>query len=143
MIRVATKEDLSSLESIENSIFSKFDYPLNKRNFSYHIEKKHIFVTVNKNEVYGYILFFEYKKSIRIYSIAVAIEYLGLGYGTELIRYLMKIAENKSKKLTLEVKVDNIKAINLYKKLGFVTIKLLISYYLDGKDGFKMVLMKK
>ncbi len=143
MIRVATKEDLSSLESIENSVFSKFDYPLNKRNFSYHIEKKHIFVTVNKNEVYGYILFFEYKKSIRIYSIAVAIEYLGLGYGTELIRYLMKIAENKSKKLTLEVKVDNIKAINLYKKLGFVTIKLLISYYLDGKDGFKMVLTKK
>ncbi|MEW6551130.1 MAG: GNAT family N-acetyltransferase [Campylobacterota bacterium] len=143
MIRVATKEDLSSLESIENSVFSKFDYPLNKRNFSYHIEKKHIFVTINKNEVYGYILFFEYKKSIRIYSIAVAIEYLGLGYGTELIRYLMKIAENKSKKLTLEVKVDNIKAINLYKKLGFVTIKLLISYYLDGKDGFKMVLTKK
>ncbi len=55
----------------------------------------------------------------------------------------MKIAENNSKKLTLEVKVDNIKAINLYKKLGFVTIKLLISYYLDGKDGFKMVLTKK
>lgn len=143
MIRVATKEDISSLELIENSVFSKFDYPLNKRNFSYHIEKKHIFVTVNKNKVYGYILFFEYKKSIRIYSIAVANEYLGLGYGTELIRYVMEIAVNKSKKITLEVKVDNIKAITLYQKLGFVTIKLLKAYYLDGKDGFKMELNTK
>ena len=55
----------------------------------------------------------------------------------------MEIAVNKSKKITLEVKVDNIKAITLYQKLGFVTIKLLKAYYLDGKDGFKMELNTK
>lgn len=143
MIRVATKEDLSSLESIENSVFSKFDYPLNRRNFSYHIKKEHIFVILENDNICGYILFFEYKNSIRIYSIAVSMEFSGLGYGTKLIKYVIEIATNKSKNIMLEVKVDNIKAINLYKKLGFLDIKRLQAYYSDGKDGFKMILNKK
>ncbi len=143
MIRVAIKEDISSLESIEKNVFMEFDFPLNKRNFLYHIEKKHIFVIEKKYEIYGYILFFEYKKSIRIYSIAVSTVYSGLGYGTKLIEHLIEIAYNKSKNITLEVKIDNIKAFNLYKKLGFVGIKRLPSYYLDGKDGLKMVLSRK
>lgn len=140
MIKCATKEDISSLELIENSVFTKFDYPLNRRNFLYHIKKRQIFIIVEQNKICGYMLFFEYKKSIRLYSIAISLDYISLGYGTKLMKYLINFANSKSKYLTLEVKVDNVKAINIYRKFGFRDIKYLKSYYRDGKNGIKMKL---
>ncbi|MEM4138682.1 MAG: GNAT family N-acetyltransferase, partial [Sulfolobaceae archaeon] len=38
----------------------------------------------------------------------------------------------------LEVRVSNVPAISLYKKLGFREVKVLRYYYADGEDAYLM-----
>lgn len=53
-------------------------------------------------------------------GISILNEYQGLGLGNKIMEELIKKAiEMNKKKIDLEVRVDNYKAINLYKKLGF------------------------
>lgn len=140
MIRLATKKDIPNLLEIEYSIFSEFDFRLSKENFIYHQNKNHIYLVCEEDVICGYILFLEYKNTVRIYSIAIKNEYSKKGYGTMLVEFLINIAKQKSKNISLEVKYDNEKAIKLYNKLGFISKKTLFEYYLDGKNGIKMEL---
>ncbi|MCK9161723.1 MAG: GNAT family N-acetyltransferase [Arcobacter butzleri] len=138
MIRVANIDDLKNLLELESRVFSKYDYPINKKSFIYHIKKEHIIVVGDKNHIYGYILFFDYKKSIRVYSLAIDIPFTNQGYGTKLMEYLIKFAKKSKKAITLEVKIDNYNAIFFYEKFNFKKSIILNNYYLDGKDGIKM-----
>ena len=59
------------------------------------------------------------------------------GFGSKMMEYLLsecKICEN----ITLEVRKDNISAINLYKKYGFVEVAIRKNYY-NGVDGILMI----
>jgi len=44
----------------------------------------------------------------------------------------------KAKQCFLEVRVTNMPAINLYRKLGFQITKTIKSYYMDGEDAYVM-----
>lgn len=57
---------------------------------------------------------------------------------SELLDYLFNLVKNKCYNISLEVRVDNIAAINLYKKNGFECVKVIKNYY-KNKDGFLMV----
>ncbi|MDD3591675.1 MAG: GNAT family N-acetyltransferase [Sulfurovum sp.] len=138
-IDFAACSDLERLLEIEEQAFDANSYPLSKRNFLYHIGKKHILIVRIDSRVVGYLLFFTYKKSWRIYSIAVAEEFRRKGLGRSLISYLREYAAGKAGYLLLEVKADNIRALHLYALLGFSPLKILKNYYPDG-DGVKMVL---
>ncbi|RLF17370.1 MAG: ribosomal-protein-alanine N-acetyltransferase [Thermoprotei archaeon] len=43
----------------------------------------------------------------------------------------------------LEVRVSNIPAISLYEKLGYVKVRRIIGYYLDGEDAWLMACKAK
>ena len=138
-IDFAVCSDLEKLIKIEEQAFDAASYPLSRRNFLYHIRKKHILVVKIDSKVVGYLLFFTYKKSWRIYSIAVAEEFRRKGLGRSLINHLREYAAGKAGYLLLEVKADNIQALHLYALLGFSPLKILKNYYPDG-DGVKMLL---
>ncbi len=131
--------DLERLLEIENETFDKNSFPLSRRNFIYHIKKKHVLVVKIDSEIAGYLLFFTYQKNWRIYSIAISNEYRQKGLGTSLIVYLKDYAVHKAQNLLLEVKTTNTQALQFYHSLGFKEIKILKDYYPDG-DGFKMIL---
>lgn len=70
------------------------------------------------------------------FGIAVLKEYWGLGIGTSLINYLFKWARFNGtiKKFDLQVREDNIRAINLYMKLGFkIEGKISMAINVDGR----------
>lgn len=56
-----------------------------------------------------------------MFGMSVLKEYWGIGVGTCLVDYLLEWAEENGiiKKIELQVKIDNIRAIELYKKMGF------------------------
>lgn len=56
------------------------------------------------------------------FGISVIKEYWGQGVGEELIAHLLTWSRgsNKIRKIDLEVRTDNVRAIKLYKKMGFV-----------------------
>jgi ribosomal-protein-alanine N-acetyltransferase len=60
------------------------------------------------------------------------------GVGESLIEGTREKARNKALKLTLEVRVDNLKVIKLYEKTGFFRVGLRKNYYEGKVDGLLM-----
>lgn len=102
-------------------------------------------VTLNPfNKIIGYyindllVAFLDYSvmyEKIEINYIFVVNEYRRKNIAHNLIKYV--IDNYKFDNITLEVNINNINAINLYKKLGFKVISIRKNYY-DGTDGYLM-----
>lgn len=89
----------------------------------------------------GSITLFKFKKSYRIYSIAVLKEYRKLSIGKRLLDFVISMAkENLLEKITLEVDLQNIKLINYYETFGFITKKVIKNYYGENEPALKMEL---
>ncbi|WP_323669809.1 GNAT family N-acetyltransferase [Aliarcobacter butzleri] len=78
----------------------------------------------------------ERKNYFRLYSLAIDINFQGLGIASKLLEYSFEKLRNKN--FSLEVKTKNIKAIKLYEKYGFKIKKVLKDYYEDS-DGYLMI----
>lgn len=88
------------------------------------------FVAVKNSEVLGYIGVFDSIDDYNIIGIAVKKNYQKQKIGTLLLNKVIDCAkENKVKTLSLEVDQTNIKAINFYKKHGFVVTNIRKKYY--------------
>lgn len=75
-----------------------------------------------------------------ITNVAVHPEFRGMGIGNTIVEELIKEAKLKNiVAMTLEVRINNISAINLYKKYGFVEVAIRKNYYVDtGEDAIIM-----
>ena len=72
-------------------------------------------------------------------TIAVLPEFQGRGIGEKILSESIKRAKNHGAKyMTLEVRVDNLPALQLYKKFGFQIIGRIKKYYMGGEDAFTM-----
>lgn len=74
---------------------------------------------------------------LHIYSLSVDLQYRRQGFATKLLKQLIKNAKSLSAdKATLEVRVNNVAAIELYKNLGFKQEAIREKYYQDnGEDA--------
>ncbi len=80
-----------------------------------------------------------YERS-ELININVLEEFQNKGIASLLMEYMFRDLKNKNTlDITLEVRIDNIKAINLYKKYDFKEVSIRKGYY-QGIDG---ILMKK
>lgn len=67
-------------------------------------------------------------------------EYQGMGFGAMMLDFVLKLCEMSGiDLLTLEVRVSNQKAINLYLKNGFRISHIRKAYYKDGEDANVML----
>lgn len=93
---------------------------------------------VQDGEVIGTLKYSLIYDRIEIDSIEVKKEYRGRGIGTKLMSYLVSLAiEKRVVNITLEVRVSNEIARDLYKKFGFREVALRKFYYGD-EDGILM-----
>ena len=93
---------------------------------------------VMNNEVIGYLEYSLIYDRIEIDNFSVLEEYRNQGIGTKLMSYLVSLAISlRVVNVTLEVRVSNNIAINLYKKFGFREVALRKNYYGD-EDGILM-----
>ena len=101
-------------------------------------------------EVIGYIMCrietgftnlggFSLSKKAHVVSIAVLPDYQRLGIGSALMQEAMqRMPEYKAKECYLEVRVSNIPAVEMYKKLGFRIHRTAQQYYADGENAYIM-----
>lgn len=76
-----------------------------------------------------------------ILNIAVKEEYRRKGYARALMISLIDVAKGLGvKKMTLEVRADNLPAVNLYESLGFTQDGIRKKYYLNKFDAVLMEL---
>ena len=126
--------DSYPLFSVDN-----FTYKLTEKEFSTNPYLK-ILTYVEKDKVRGFLLYSLIYDRIEIEQFEVTTKERRKGIGNKLLNYLIeKYQDNNIKNITLEVKEDNIAAINLYKKYGFKKVSTREKYY----DGINGILMEK
>lgn len=87
------------------------------------------------NSIIGYVGAWIILDEAHITTIAVDQQFQGYGFGSHLIEHLISEALNVGcKQMTLEVRVSNEKAIQLYKKHGFKEAGIRKKYYSDNQE---------
>ena len=124
--------DSYPLFSVDN-----FTYKLTEKEFSTNPYLK-IITYVEKDKIIGFLLYSLIYDRIEIEQFEVITKERRKGIGDKLLKYLIeKYQDTDIKNMTLEVKEDNIIAINLYKKYGFKKVSTREKYY-DGINGLLM-----
>ena len=124
--------DSYPLFSVDN-----FTYKLTEKEFSTNPYLK-IITYVEKDKIIGFLLYSLIYDRIEIEQFEVITKERRKGIGDKLLKYLIeKYQDTDIKNITLEVKEDNIVAINLYKKYGFKKVSTREKYY-DGVNGLLM-----
>jgi ribosomal-protein-alanine N-acetyltransferase len=139
------EEDLPEVVSIEKMCFPN---PWGKDTFRGEIQNRAIsfpLVAVHREDrrIVGYIIFWLIGDEAQINNVAVHPDYQGKGYGERLMRYaLEQLREYRAHFVTLEVRVSNTRAFNLYKKLGFSVLGVRKEYYSNPtEDAYVMGLI--
>ena len=139
-IRTITMADLSLLEVLDKKCFSDavrynrfaFDYYLSIPNSIGLLKTK-------GNKLMGFIITAPLADDIfNIVTIDIDPEFRRKGIGSELILAVIRILKQwEIEKITLQVSIDNVPAIQFYLKHGFEIVEELPRYYPDN-DGYQM-----
>ena len=137
-----TNEDIDAILPLENELYHKpwlkkdYEYELNENPFAYYLKM----IDKDSNEIMGYIGFWVKFEQAEITKVSIAKKYQGY----KLSKLLMADAERRIKlaeceNITLEVRVSNKVAINLYKSCGFNVVATRKRYYENGEDAYLML----
>ncbi len=143
-IRYIREEDLSAVYEIEKRSFLEPNDFLTLVNY---LKNSIFLVAENEDEeiigfIVGQIRYIQISKYGHVMSIAVDSEFRRRGIGTALMKELTKKFNEKNiHQIKLEVRVSNIPALNLYKKLGFKKKKIIRGYYPNGEDCYVLWLI--
>ena len=132
--------DLDKILQIENESFIK---PFKKENFLYELNENpfsRFYKLVIDNEIIGFLLLYVTFDSSSIVQIAIKKDKRNQGFAEFLLQNVEKLLiKEEVNFITLEVRVSNIPARKLYKKLGYEEINIKKGYYEDGEDAIYMV----
>ena len=89
----------------------------------------------NDNKTIGFIIFSPISPEAHILSISVSKEMQSKGVGTLLLKSMLDQCKAMNyKKIFLEVRLSNVKAINFYEKFGFTKDAIRNNYYTDNSE---------
>ncbi len=90
----------------------------------------------------GAAVIFQYKRSLRIYSLAVEDTHRMMGVGETFMQHILDFARSHGyERITLEADAGNLRLIEWYQKVGFEAQRTLPDYYGLGEPALRMVLM--
>jgi [ribosomal protein S18]-alanine N-acetyltransferase len=134
IIRDMKLEDIDGVYNVEKSCFPD---PWSKESFKKEIQNKlaKYLVAQVEDKVVGYIGAWFVIDEAHITNVAVSPEYRGQRIGDKIVKcFIDECNDNKINAMTLEVRVSNIVAQNLYKKYGFKLAGVRKEYYSDNKE---------
>ena len=128
LIRPASFDDISSIVEIENKTNQM---PWSKAQFLSSMEVGHYSVVMHKDsDILGFAIYSPIIPESHLLNIALDPAYQGKGLGDKLLQQI--ILQNRIigvKTISLEVRVSNLPAINLYEKRGFHKDAIRPDYY--------------
>jgi len=138
-IRRYIPEDKYSILILEAEAFNEHN-PYEYLGF-YEVFHDGFFVCVQNNDIVGFIVGYAFSDSEgHIFSLAVSRFHRNQGIAELLVDHMCTYFLFKGlQRASLEVRVSNVPAINLYKKLGFDAAWIESKYYGDGEDGYVMM----
>ena len=132
-------DDVPSVFDIERESFNDsswtidaFYHELNENNFAKY------FVVIFQEEIIGYLGLWIVIDKAQITTIAIKESCRGYGLGQLLLNYVMDYARHTCEVMSLEVRITNVVAQHVYKKLGFQYGGKRKNYYGEGEDALVM-----
>lgn len=139
ILRIANSGDIDTIANLEQVCFSD---PWSRESVRAEIEDNHLalyIVAQIGEEVVGYAGIWWIVDEGHITNVAVSPEYRGKHIGEAIIATMLDVAREEGiNKFTLEVRVSNEPAINLYSKFGFESVGVRPKYYKDNEDAMIM-----
>ena len=140
-IREATPNDISQIEEIEKSSFSK---PWSEKWLTDEINKPDDFfwVATDGDNILGYAVVGKLGAEAELYNIAVDNAHRGRGIGNALMEHLKKeVSKGGVEKVFLEVRERNAAAISLYEKHGFKSVGRRRNYYREPTEDAVLMML--
>jgi [ribosomal protein S18]-alanine N-acetyltransferase len=141
MIKIerVTLLDFDEIDGIEKRSFAH-PYPktllihdFNNNDFSHYYK-----VSLDK-KIIGYAGIWCTFEDGQIITIAIDPKHQGMGYGKKLLKFILAEAKQRGcEQMTLEVRVHNERAIQMYQQFGFHKLTVRKRYYENGDDAFLM-----
>ncbi len=137
-IRDMTKADLSAVLKIETDLFptDAWTEALFLGELSEVPVSRKVAVAELEGEVIGYVSLRFVGRQGDVNTIAIAKDFQRKGFGNQLLDWLLMTAKDLGvRELFLDVRADNLAAIEMYKKAGFDRIDIRRNYYDHSVDA--------
>lgn len=128
-----TKSDLLEIEKISNQRFGNESWVKAQFESSYSLGSSIFLVAFEKEKLVSFLIGQDTVDSINILLLATEKEFEKKGFAGALVKELAE--KFKGKKLWLEVKEGNNRAIKFYQKNGFKPVYTRKKYYKDGENA--------
>jgi ribosomal-protein-alanine N-acetyltransferase len=134
--------DLDAVRAIETFSFSN---PWSDNTFRGEIQNTSIsfplvIVETATQKVVGYIVYWQIREDVQINNVAVHPDFRGRGAGETALRAVLDMVREAGATLvTLEVRLSNSAARNLYKKLGFQALGRRKDYYTNPDEDAEVL----
>jgi [ribosomal protein S18]-alanine N-acetyltransferase len=138
--RLAHVDDLLSLASIESA--AGFNH-WSEAQLEESLQNHTVFVAEECGELTGFAIFHTIIDEAELLNIVVAPAQQGKGIGKALLLYVLKIYNAQNiERCFLEVAVNNLPAVALYKRLGFMQVGLRKNYYVTAQGKIDAIIMQ-
>jgi ribosomal-protein-alanine N-acetyltransferase len=137
-IRDMTKADLSAVLKIETDLFptDAWTEALFLGELSEVPVSRKVAVAEFEGQVIGYVSLRFVGRQGDVNTIAIAKDFQRKGFGNQLLAWLLMTAKDLGvRELFLDVRADNLAAIEMYKKAGFDRIDIRRNYYDHSVDA--------
>ena len=141
-IQEATINDLETLYQIERECFTIEAF--SKQHIVYLLKKPNavnLVAQINSTIagfIIGLILRYDKRTTGRIYTLDVAVKYRRKGVGLKLLDRIERVFVGRGVKICyLEVRRDNVAALELYRRHGYLEVEELKDYY-KGANGVRL-----
>lgn len=142
IIRFANTSDYDEIKNIVNNLRSQASFREAQFNWSENsiveelnnVNSKTMLLGDEKN-VFSFLTFRDQLDLVEIMALATHSNWQKQGFQTQLILELQKMVCANVRRIVLEVHIQNLSAIALYKKLGFKEVSRRKNYYRDGAEA--------
>lgn len=132
--------DLTQVMEIENEAFtdhwkvSAYEYELNENEYST------LLVCEEDKKIIGVCGYYHLFEEAQIITIATHHDYRHRGIGQKMLEAMIEGANHAGCcTFSLEVRISNVAAIQMYEKNEFIEINIRKNYYEDGEDAYLMM----
>ena len=134
-LRPMTLEDVPTVAELDRISFS---LPWPERSFRFELtenESSICWVAEVDGRIIGMLVMWVILDEAHIATIAVHPDYRRQGIGEYILREMLKAARDEGAvRATLEVRVGNVAAQEMYRKFGFETVGTRLRYYKDNNE---------
>lgn len=141
-VKLLDESYISQLYTLQEKLKASKDEWFSKKYFLKYIEENHIygiFSQANNTILLGFCVLKTRDDWVEIFQLSIAKTHQNKGLGNRLLIHCIDILlQQNLKKIYLVVDTKKVDTYNLYKNIGFKTIKKKENYFRSGSDAYEM-----